>query len=72
MSVHRPPSRSTTGPESGPGDQADRAVRREHEPDDAEPDAADVVQVDEQEREDDPVPERVREAAELEDLHLAR
>ena len=47
------------------GDDADDRVRRDDEPGDAEPDAADVVQVDEEERERDAVPERVDEPAEL-------
>ena len=47
-------------------------VRREDEPGDAEPDAADVVQVDEHERDDHAVPERVHEPADLERRDRAR
>ena len=69
-------SRSAEPVDHRPGqrldDEADSAVRRQHEPDRAEAEAADVVQVDEQERIDDPVAERVREAARLEDLDRPR
>src|SRR5919197_4420015 len=44
----------------------------EDQPRGAEPDAAHVVQVDQQIREDDAVSERVRKAARLKDPHLAR
>ena len=46
---------------------ADVATTR---PDDAEPEAAHVVQVDDEEREDDAVPERVHDAAELQQPDL--
>ena len=55
-----------------PGDQADARIRREDEPGDAEADPALVVQVDEQERDHEPVAERVHQPAQLEQLHRAR
>ena len=48
------------------GDEADERVRRDDQPDDPEPDPAHVVQVDEEERQSDAVPERVDEPADLE------
>ena len=47
------------------------AVRREDQAGRAERDPLHVVQIDEHEREHDAVPERVREAAELQQLHIA-
>ena len=52
-------------------DEADAGVRREDQPGDAEPDPALVVQVDEQERDDEAVPERVHQPADLQELHLS-
>ena len=54
------------------GHEADTGVRREDEPGDAEADPALVVQVDEQEREHEPVPERVHQPAHLKQLHRPR
>jgi hypothetical protein len=54
------------------GDDADDGVRRDDEPDRPEPDVAYVVEVDEEEREDDAVPERVDEAADLQGRDRAR
>ena len=56
----------------GPGDQADGGVRAEHEPGGAEPDPAHVVEVDEREREHDPVAEGVQQAARLQRVHRPR
>ena len=58
-------------PEDRARDDADEGVRREDEARDREPDAADVVQVDEEERHDDAVSERVQEPADLEGRHRA-
>ena len=52
-----------------PRDEADGRVRAEDEPGGAELDPALVVQVDEREREDQTVPDRVQEPAELQGLH---
>ena len=52
-----------------PRDEADGRVRAEDEPGGAEADPALVVQVDEREREDQTVPDRVQEPADLEGLH---
>jgi hypothetical protein len=54
------------------GDEADGGVRRQHEPGGAEIDPALVVQVDEGEREHEPVPERVQEPAQLQGLDRPR
>ena len=44
---------------------------RDRDPGGRDPEAADVVQVDREEREDDAVPERVRDAADLEQPDVA-
>ena len=49
-----------------------RGVRRDDQPGEPERDAAHVVQVDDQERPDDAVPEHIREAPGLEDPDVAR
>ena len=54
------------------GDQPDRRVRAHDEAGHAEADPAHVVQIDEQERVREPVPEGVHERAQLQDLHVAR
>ena len=59
-------------PGERPGDQADRRIRAENQPGEPEREATLVVEVDEREREHEPVPDRVRKPAELEDLHRAR
>ena len=50
----------------GPCNDADDRVRADHETGDAEADPPHVVQVDEEERDQHPVPERADEAPELE------
>ena len=54
-----------------PRAQRGGGVRRDDQPCDAQRDPADVVQIDDQERPDDTVPEHVREAARLEDPDVA-
>ena len=54
------------------GDEAHAGVGGEYEPGHAEPDPLLVVQVDEQERQHEPVPERVHQAPDLEELHCTR
>jgi hypothetical protein len=49
-----------------------RRLRGRREPGEAERDPAHVVEVDDQEREDDPVPERVQQAPELQDVDVVR
>ena len=58
--------------EDRPCEDADARVRGEHEPRRAKPEVAHVVEVDEGEREHDPVPECVAQAAELQGLHRTR
>ena len=71
VSIALPPTRSTSAPAIGPAMRLTAGVRREDEPGDAEADPALVVEVDEQERDDEPVPERVHQPAQLEQLHRA-
>jgi hypothetical protein len=52
-----------------PGDEADRRVRAEDEPGRAERDPALVVQINQREREDQTVADRVQKAADLQNLH---
>ena len=59
-------------PRDGSGDEADGSGRPEHEAGEAERDPTDVVQVDEGERQDDAVAERVGEPTELQRLDGAR
>ena len=70
----RPPTPvDSAAPTSGPATSADAPFVAEDQARRAPSDEpADVVQVDEQEREHEPVPERVREPAGLEDLDRAR
>ena len=62
MSTRFGPSRSESEPATKPEHERRRGVDRRREAREAERDPAHVVQVDDQEREDDPVPERVRAA----------
>ena len=72
VSIRLPPTRSTSAPATGPATRLTPAFVAEDQPGDAEPDPALVVQVDEQERDDEAVPERVHQPAHLQELHLAR
>ena len=54
-------------PDRRAGQEADRSDRREDEPRRAQRDPADVVEVDDEEREREPVADRVRQAAQVED-----
>jgi hypothetical protein len=74
-------SRNTARYEAGasvrsPGDEAGRELRsRRHgddEPCEPEAEPAHVVQINDEERQDEAVAERVREAAELQQPHVAR
>ena len=56
----------------GPATRLTAAFVREHEPSGAEPDPANVVEVDERERQDDPVAERVQQAARLQRVDRPR
>jgi hypothetical protein len=70
---HRLPSVAVDQrPEDGPCDDRDDRVRSEDQPGHRETDPAHVVQVDEEERDDDAVPERVQEAADLQRRHRTR
>src|SRR4029079_15531434 len=70
---HRPPAQPGGEHASDrPRDEADAGVRGEDELGDAEADPALVVQVDEQERDDQPVAERIHQPAQLEQLHGPR
>ena len=68
-SIRLPPTRSTRAPAIGPRDEADGRVGAEDEPGGTEADPALVVQVDERKREDQAVPDRVQEPADLEGLN---
>ena len=64
--------RSTSGPAREPAEQRGGAADREREASLRERDPAHVVEVDDGEREDDPVPERVHDAAGLDEPDRAR
>jgi len=69
------PSSTRFGPsrsESVPPREGSQRLHRGRAPGEPEGDAADVVEVDEQEREHDAVPERVDERSGLEDVDVAR
>ena len=54
------------------GDELRRRRDRDSEPGGSQPEAADVVEVDDEERQHDAVPERVDDAADLEEPDVAR
>ena len=70
----RPPSAEAVDqrPDCRGGGDPDQAQRRDDESGGGQAEAADVVEVDEQERERDPTPEEVDEGPDLEDPDCAR
>ena len=71
-SVCRGPMRSLRRPGQRPGHQRGHRVRRGDQARQRQREAAHVVQVDDQERDDDPVAEEVREPSQLEQPDRAR
>ena len=70
--VSRGPKRSITGPARTPGGELRQRGDSDHEACRPEAEAADVMQVDHEEREDDPVPEGVQHAPDLQKPDIAR